>query len=159
MSQPKEQEVYRIAHELYSQTPDWVTFFREVLGLEGIVKQAYPSVEEQAEFERTREYQEIQQMLAKLRERSSAAPVVDDLEPTRVITVRLPKSLHEALRAEAHERRTSMNKLCISKLLQVIGEEMIPNERASNALSFRFESSRRSDDSIEHAKTKSRKPR
>src|SRR5690349_6704646 len=128
MSQPKEQEVYRIAHELYSQTPDWVTFFREVLGLEGIVKQAYPSVEEQAEFERTREYQEIQQMLAKLRERSSAAPVVDDLEPTRVITVRLPKSLHEALRAEAHERRTSMNKLCISKLLQVVDEQLIPTD-------------------------------
>jgi predicted HicB family RNase H-like nuclease len=128
MSQPKEQEVYRIAHELFSQTPDWVTFFREVLGLEGIVKQAYPSVEEQAEFERTREYQEIQQMLAKLRERSAATPIPDDLEPTRVITVRLPKSLHEALRAEAHERRTSMNKLCISKLLQVVDEQLIPTD-------------------------------
>src|SRR5687768_4188919 len=97
LSQPKEQEVYRIAHELFSQSPDWVTFFREVLGLEGIVKQAYPSVEELANFERTTEYSEIQQMLAKLRERSAAVPVPDDLEPTRVITVRLPKSLHEAL--------------------------------------------------------------
>jgi hypothetical protein len=28
-----------------------------------------------------------------------------------------------------------MNKLCISKLLQVIGEEMIPNERASGGTS------------------------
>jgi predicted HicB family RNase H-like nuclease len=127
-SQPKEQEVYRIAHELFSQSPDWVTFFREVLGLEGIVKQAYPSVEALASFERTNEYTEIQQMLAKLRERSAAVPVPDDLEPTRVITVRLPKSLHEALRAEAHERRTSMNKLCISKLLQVVDEQLIPTD-------------------------------
>jgi predicted HicB family RNase H-like nuclease len=47
-------------------------------------------------------------------------------EPTRVITVRLPKCLHEALRAEAHEHRTSMNKLCISKLLQFIDEGMVP---------------------------------
>ena len=100
-STEKYQQILQTARQLYESEPDWVTFFREVLGLEGIVKQAYPSVEEQAEFERTREYQEIQQMLAKLRERSSATPIPDDLEPTRVITVRLPKTLHEALRAEA----------------------------------------------------------
>ena len=45
-----------------------------------------------------------------------------------MITVRLPKSLHEALRAEAHEHRTSMNKLCISKLLQFIDNEKVPAE-------------------------------
>ena len=128
LSQPKEQEVYRIAHELFSQSPDWVTFFREVLGLDGIVKQAYPSPEAMADFERTNEYAEIQQMLAKLREKSVAMPTPEDLEPTRVITVRLPKSLHEALRHEAHERRTSMNKLCISKLLQVVDEQLIPTD-------------------------------
>lgn len=128
LSQPKEQEVYRIAHELFSQSPDWVTFFREVLGLDGVIKQAYPSAEAMADFERTNEYNEIQQMLAKLRERSVATPVSEDLEPTRVITVRLPKSLHEALRHEAHERRTSMNKLCISKLLQVVDEQLIPTD-------------------------------
>lgn len=134
LSQPKEQEVYRIAHELFSQSPDWVTFFREVLGLEGIVKQAYPSAEAMADFERTNEYAEIQQMLAKLRERSVATPMPEDLEPTRVITVRLPKSLHEALRHEAHERRTSMNKLCISKLLQVVDEQLIPTDTPMPAL-------------------------
>jgi predicted HicB family RNase H-like nuclease len=71
-------------------------------------------------FEKTGEYSEIQQMLAKLRERTAGA---DGREPTRVITVRLPKSLHETLKAEAHDRKTSMNQLCISKLLQVIDGE------------------------------------
>ena len=71
-------------------------------------------------------YQEIQQMLTKLREQGPVA--TDPAEPTRVITVRLPKSLHEALRAEAHEHRTSMNKLCISKLLQFIDGQMVPSE-------------------------------
>ncbi|MGE3244133.1 MAG: hypothetical protein AB7I57_23920, partial [Pirellulales bacterium] len=47
-----------------------------------------------------------------------------------VITVRLPKSMHEYLRTEAHDLRTSMNKLCISKLLQVIEQDLIPAERA-----------------------------
>ena len=69
---------------------------------------------------------EIQQMVAKLRERSSEPQ--DSREPTRVITVRLPKSLHESLRAEAHDRKTSMNKLCISKLLQIVDETLVPTE-------------------------------
>lgn len=120
----KPQEVLRVANDLYRQTPDWVTFFREVLGLNGIVRQVYPRAEEMAEFERTEEYCEIQQMLAKLRNRGGAKP--SDVEPTTVITVRLPKSLHDSLRAEAHERRTSMNKLCISKLLQVVDGQLIP---------------------------------
>ena len=32
---------------------------------------------------------------------------------------------HPTLRAEAHDRKTSMNQLCISKLLQVIDAEMV----------------------------------
>ena len=123
----KSQEVYRVAMELYQQNPDWVTFFREVLGIDGIVRRAYADQESLTEFEKTNEYSEIQQMVAKLRERNGAV-VTDDNEPTRVITVRMPKSLHEALRAEAHDRHTSMNKLCISKLLQMIDEQLVPQE-------------------------------
>ena len=79
------------------------------------------------QFEQTPEYQRIQQMLAKLRENDADLPG-GPREPTRVITVRLPKSLHESLRAEAHDRHTSMNKLCISKLLQVVDDELVPAE-------------------------------
>ena len=89
-----------------------------------------PRFEELTAFEQSEEFDAIQKMLVKLREkRTSADP---ETEPTRVITVRLPKSMHEYLRTEAHDLRTSMNKLCISKLLQVIGEEMIPNERSGS---------------------------
>lgn len=120
----KPQEVYRIAKDLFRQDPDWVTFFREVLGLEGVVRKAYPNPEDVTEFERTTEYQEIQTMLARLRERGDGKPPM--VEPTRVITVRMPKSLHDALRAESHARHTSMNKLCIAKLLQPVDESLIP---------------------------------
>ena len=125
------QDVFRVADEIYQQRPSWVTFFREVLGVDGIVRQAYSTPEALAQFEQTPEYQKIQQMLAKLRENDSDLPG-GPREPTRVITVRLPKSLHESLRAEAHDRRTSMNKLCISKLLQVIDEELVPAEMAAS---------------------------
>ena len=126
MPEERRQEVFRIASELYKQQPDWVTFFRKVLGVEGIARKLFPSSQEMNALERSNEYFEIQQMLAKLRERGATPP--DSSEPTRVITVRLPKSLHESLRTEAHEKRTSMNKLCISKLLQMVEQDLIPND-------------------------------
>ena len=120
------QEVYKVAHQLFNQNPDWVTFFREVLGLEGVVRQAYAEPERLASFERSEEYTEIQQMLAKLRDRKPAETTAQ--EPTRVITVRMPQSLHESLKAESHERRTSMNKLCITKLLQTVEDNYVPHD-------------------------------
>ena len=118
------QEVIRVAEELYRQGPDWVAFFREVLGVEGLVHKSYPTPDARAAFEQTDDYQQIQLMVAKLRERGDDTS--GSKEPTRVITVRLPKSLHEALRVEAHGRHTSMNKLCISKLLQIVDDELVP---------------------------------
>ncbi len=128
-SQETYREVLQVADNLYRQDPDWVTFFREVLGIDGIVRRKFPSFEDLTKFEQTDEFDRIQKMLVKLREKRNASD--PETEPTRVITVRLPKSMHEYLRTEAHDLRTSMNKLCISKLLQVIGEEMIPNERSA----------------------------
>ena len=103
-----------------------MTFFREFLGVEGVVRQTFQHPKELNDFEQGSTYSEIQQMVAKLRERTRNQ--TDSDEPTRVITVRLPKSLHESLRAEAHERKTSMNQLCISKLLQVIDNELVPSD-------------------------------
>lgn len=122
----KEQGVMKVAAELFTQQPDWVTFFREVLGVGGIVREAFPSPDSLNEFEQSPEYTEIQQMVAKLRERGDET--ANSREPTRVITVRLPASLHESLRAEAHDRHTSMNKLCITKLLQMVDSELVPTD-------------------------------
>jgi predicted HicB family RNase H-like nuclease len=123
----KRQEVFRVASELFNQHPDWVTFFREVLGLDGIVRRAYQDPASLSQFEQSTEYQQIQQMLAKLREKTPDSTAANK-EPQRVITVRLPKSMHEALKEEARQHHTSMNKLCISKLLQVVDDELVPAE-------------------------------
>lgn len=125
-AESKEAQVYRLANDLFQRKPDWVTFYREVMGIEGIIRRAYPTQPELLHFENSKEYGDIQQMVAKLRERSGEP--AENREPTRVITVRLPKSLHESLRTEAHERKTSMNKLCISKLLQMVDSELIPSD-------------------------------
>jgi predicted HicB family RNase H-like nuclease len=122
----KRQEVLRQSKRLFDNEPDWVSFYREVLGINGVIRRHYPDAHSLTEFEKSDEYLDIQVMLAKLRENGRTQ--VTELEPTRVITVRMPKSLHESLRVEAHERHTSMNKLCISKLLQMIDEGLVPNE-------------------------------
>jgi len=121
-----QREVYQVAYERFRQNPDWVTFFREFLGVEGVVRKTFQHPQDLNAFEQGETYSEIQQMVAKLRVRSKNQ--TESNEPTRVITVRLPKSLHESLRAEAHQRQTSMNQLCISKLLQVIDNDLVPSD-------------------------------
>jgi len=123
------QRVYQTAHRLFSSSPapDWVTFFRKILGINGVVRRTYPTPKALAEFERSETHCEILEMLTRLRERTPGPE--EPQEPTRVITVRLPRSLHEALRTEADEHHTSMNKLCISKLLQFIENGLIPKEQ------------------------------
>jgi hypothetical protein len=130
-STEKYQPILQAARQLYESEPDWVTFFREILGVDGIVRRQFTRLEELTAFEKSPEFEQIQKWLVKLREQKNATDT--ESEPTRVITVRLPKSMHEYLRTEAHDLRTSMNKLCISKLLQVIEQDLIPTERNSGS--------------------------
>ncbi len=117
-----EHEVQRCAARLYAANTDWATFYREVLGVHGIVRRLYRTREALAAFKDTDAYAEIQRMLRELRDKKELK-VNREEEPTTIITVRIPKSLHAALRDEAYEHRTSMNRLCISKLLHIIGAE------------------------------------
>ncbi len=123
----RKQEAYRIAAALFKQNPDWVVYFREILGIGGVVRRLFPEDDDLLEFEKSDEHAEIQSMLARLRHKTDNR--AESTEPIRVITVRLPKSLHEALQAQAYLHKMSMNKLCISKLLQVIDDEFAGQAR------------------------------
>ena len=120
------QEVMIAVSNLFNQGPDWVTFFRKVLGAEGIIRKSFPEPGQMAAFEQSEEFDSIQRMLAKLREQKTPEGI--ETEPTRVITVRMPLCLHQFLQNEAHDKRTSMNKLCISKLMQIVDEELVPRD-------------------------------
>jgi predicted HicB family RNase H-like nuclease len=113
--------VLQFARDLYRQSPDWVRFFREVVGVDGAARKLFPTQQEYVAFERSEAFHTIQRMVNALRNNKSTSHC--DHEETRVITVRLPESLHEALKAEANDHSTSMNKLCIAKLLQVLDED------------------------------------
>lgn len=117
-------QVLRVAEELYARNTDWVTFFKAVFGVDGIVARLFPTT--RREFEQTEAFAHLQRMLMLLRQKKEVKE--QETEPIRMITVRLPASLHEALRAEAHSRHTSINKLCITKLLQVIDSTTVPED-------------------------------
>ncbi len=123
-------EAFRRAADLFVSQPEWGAFHREMLGVGGVIRQLFPSAEEMKAFEQSKEYGRLQQMVVQLRAKRGEQPD-ESLEPTRVITVRLPKSLHEALKTEADDLATSMNKLCISKLLQAIEESAIPQKSSA----------------------------
>jgi len=118
------QAALEAAQELFLTAPDWLVFFRRILGIDGHVRTLFPTQEEFVAFERTEEYSQIQQMVAALR--ALKKNPAQNAEPTRVITVRLPKGVHEALRAEANDHDISMNWLCIAKLLQAFQDDNLP---------------------------------
>ncbi len=121
----KYEQIRRDAEAVFSR-PDmnWGTFHREMFGENGLVRTAFPDLASLAEFERTEVYQDIQHMLTTLRGKVMGKTL--DNEPTKVITVRIPATVHEALKSEALLHKTNMNQLCISKLLLMIDNELIP---------------------------------
>jgi hypothetical protein len=139
----KHYEILRIAEELYQKNPDWVTYYRELLGVDGLVRQTFLTQTQLDDFEQSEAYREIHYLLTKLRQKhflnrnkpkdekeGTPAPKEPETdEDVQVITVRIPKSIHETLTEEAYQCRTSVNQLCISKLIQFIDTEMVPSDK------------------------------
>ncbi len=124
---PREQkgkEVLRLAQEAFAKTGSWVVFYREMLGVDGIVRKLFSDSESMREFEASDEFAELQEMVAAMRSQDPSKG--DSAEPERMITIRLPMSLHDALKVESAEMNLSINKLCISKLLQPVAGRFIP---------------------------------
>lgn len=116
--------VTQVAAELFGVAPTWVAFFREVMAREGVIATLYPDLEEKRTFEQTGEFLQVLEMLTALRSRD--LPENDGTEVQRMITVRIPKCVHDYICDEANALQVSVNKLCISRLLQKSDERMIP---------------------------------
>jgi predicted HicB family RNase H-like nuclease len=113
--------VLEVAERLHAMGPDWLVFFREVLGVDGIVRRTFSDAESLIRFECSPEYARIRELLDQLRTAQRDLPA--ERESQRVVTVRMPRSLHETLKAEAGQMRVSINTLCISKLMKLIDAE------------------------------------
>ena len=117
-------EIEREAADLLLKATDWAQFFRLVLGRNGLVAKAFRSQEEMDWFTESESYVRLHEMWAALRRAQEGKKAVG--EPLVVMTIRVPKSLHESLIDEAHRLQTSVNKLCVAKLGRAISERFVP---------------------------------
>lgn len=113
-----------VAQEVFAGTGSWVVFYREMLGVDGAVRKWFPKPDEYSKFQKSSQYAELQEMVAALRSQDGSK--ADTSEPERMITIRIPQSLHDALTKESEEALLSVNKLCISKLLQRVEDRFVP---------------------------------
>jgi len=123
--------VLQVAERLFSMEPEWVVFFREVLGVDGIVRRTFADPQSLVKFECSPQYARIREMLDSLRSRQHDR--TSERESQRVVTVRMPRSLHETLKNEAGLLRVSVNTLCISKLMKLLDEREQRDLAASRA--------------------------
>lgn len=116
-----------LAEEAFAKTGSWVIFFREILGVGGIVQQLFPDPAELKSFMAGADYETLHEMLAAVRSQDQSKS--DAAEPERMITIRIPKSLHELLQDESKACELSINKLAISKLLWPANPRFVPEQR------------------------------
>lgn len=118
---PDVAEIRRQIESLAESCPHWVSFYRKTLGPSGIMQTLTGQQCHESGL-----YAEILETLADLRGRTKGKPSA--VEPERMITIRIPVSLHQSLSTEARKSRVSVNKLAISKLVQPIEPRFVPDD-------------------------------
>ncbi len=119
-------QVLRLAEEAFAMTGSWVVFYRTMLAPGGIVDQIFDTKEARRYFETTVEFAELLEMVTAIRSQDDSGNNAH--EPSRVITVRMPRSMHEATIREAEELELSINAYCLTKLLQAANPRFTPLE-------------------------------
>jgi hypothetical protein len=113
----KAREVLEFAEERARAAADWMELSNALFAPDGKATQAFPSPAERTAFGKTAEYKQILALLDRLP--TPAVKEVLDLTASAngAISVRLPRSVHAALLAEAKAEGVSLNQLCVSKLV------------------------------------------
>jgi predicted HicB family RNase H-like nuclease len=123
----RRRQVVEVAAELFGVAPTWIAFFREIMGVDGVARTLFATNDSYREYEKSPEHMQILEMLTTLRSRD--LPENDPSEAQRMITVRIPKCMHDWICDEANRLEVSVNKLCISRLVQLLDERMIPTSQ------------------------------
>lgn len=116
--------VQQVAAELFGVAPTWTAFYREVLGVDGIAHRIFAEANDYRAYEESECHSKVLEMLTVLRSKDLSD--CDPSETQRMITIRIPKSLHDRVCEEANELDVSVNKLAITRLLQRVDLSMLP---------------------------------
>lgn len=112
----KEQNLLDSAKNLASSNPTWADLSNALFDQStGLIAKAYPTREERQQFVHSPQYKAIRELIDKAQERTG---LVEGAVPAKSgkFIVRLPRSLHAALEAEAEAEGVSLNQLVVAKL-------------------------------------------
>lgn len=112
----KEQSLLDSARGIASSSPTWADLSNALFNhVDGLIAKAYPTREEREQFVRSPEYKAIKELVSVAQERTGLVEGATPAKSGKFI-VRLPRSLHAALDAEAEAEGVSLNQLVVTKL-------------------------------------------
>ena len=113
----KARELLAFARTCARQSANWSDFNNALFGIGGKANELFTNERERTAFTKTAESKQIYALMDDL----PTPPIKDvgDLlaHANGAISVRLPRSVHAALLAEAQAEGVSLNQLCLSKLV------------------------------------------
>jgi hypothetical protein len=113
----KARQVLEFAEQRAAGATDWLELSNALFSTGGKATELFPTEAERGAFLRTAEYKRILALMNTL-PKPTPTEVVDMTGTANgAISVRLPRSVHAALLAEAKAEGVSLNQLCVSKLV------------------------------------------
>jgi len=94
---------------------DSIDFHNALFGIGGRVTALFPTQAERVQFGKTEEHRQILALLEQLQDDDAESPEPLPDASGRFV-LRLPRSMHAAMMAEARAEGISLNQLCVAKL-------------------------------------------
>ena len=113
----KARQVLEFAQERAAKVADWLELSNALFGVGGKATELFATEPERTAFCRTEEYKRILTLMDTLPQPRVKGFVEMISSANGAISVRLPRSVHAALLAEAKAEGVSLNQLCVAKLV------------------------------------------
>jgi hypothetical protein len=113
----KARAVLEFAQQRAAKATDWIELSNALFGLGGKATELFATESERIAFCRTEEYKRVLALMDTLPHPPVKGFVDMVASANGAISVRLPRSVHAALLAEARAEGVSLNQLCVAKLI------------------------------------------
>ena len=125
----KARQVLEFAEAKAKEVSDWLELHFALYGVDGKASQLFPTEAERTAYTRTAEYKRINALMDTLPYPKKKETQELISSANGAISVRLPRSVHAALLAEAKSEGVSLNQLCAAKLIAQLQAVVKPNGR------------------------------
>jgi predicted HicB family RNase H-like nuclease len=109
-------QILEIARKAFTRSSNWIEFSNALFGIGAPFGRLFPTPAEREAFMQTEEHRQIEEMLEKLQGGEDEPPPAPAPGKQARFVLRLPRSMFEALKAEAEAEGISINQLCVAKL-------------------------------------------